>query len=63
MQINGPFWTVPLGRRDGAVSLALEALNNLPSPFANITDLISAFGALGLNAKDLAVLSGKILMN
>ncbi|XP_031131504.1 peroxidase 2 [Ipomoea triloba] len=56
--INGPYWAVPLGRRDGVVSLSSEALNSLPAPFANISDLKSTFGALGLSVKDLAVLSG-----
>nr|GMD08394.1 peroxidase 27-like [Ipomoea batatas] len=56
--INGPYWAVPLGRRDGVVSLSSEALNGLPAPFANISDLKSTFGALGLSVKDLAVLSG-----
>ncbi|XP_047339342.1 peroxidase 27-like [Impatiens glandulifera] len=56
--INGPFWEVPLGRRDGSVSISNEALNGLPSPFANITTLKTQFSVLGLNSKDLAVLSG-----
>lgn len=60
-QINGPYWDVPTGRRDGRVSLASEALTNLPSPFANITQLQQGFASRGLNNKDLAVLSGKNL--
>ncbi|CDP20341.1 unnamed protein product [Coffea canephora] len=56
--LNGPFWIVPLGRRDGRVSLMNEALANLPPPFANITELKASFAAKGLNTKDLAVLSG-----
>ncbi|XP_034701397.1 peroxidase 27-like [Vitis riparia] len=56
--INGPYWKVPTGRRDGKVSVALEALINLPPPFANITQLKSMFHSKGLSVKDLAVLSG-----
>ncbi|XP_010557013.1 PREDICTED: peroxidase 2-like [Tarenaya hassleriana] len=56
--IRGPFWPVPLGRRDGRVSSASEVFLNLPSPFANIAVLKQNFLAKGLNAKDLAVLSG-----
>ncbi|XP_022775730.1 peroxidase 27-like [Durio zibethinus] len=56
--IQGPFWEVPLGRRDGRVSILNEALTNLPSPFANITQLKQLFATKGLNEKDLAVLSG-----
>ncbi|XP_009604229.1 peroxidase 27-like [Nicotiana tomentosiformis] len=56
--IKGPYWKVPLGRRDGSVSNMLEALNLLPAPFANISSLKAQFVSLGLNAKDLVVLSG-----
>ncbi|KAJ8564506.1 hypothetical protein K7X08_000966 [Anisodus acutangulus] len=56
--IKGPYWKVPLGRRDGRVSNMLEGLINLPAPFANITSLKVQFASLGLNAKDLVVLSG-----
>ncbi|KAM3382804.1 peroxidase 27 [Capsicum galapagoense] len=56
--IKGPHWKVPLGRRDGRVSIMDEALNLLPPPFANISSLKQQFASLGLNAKDLAVLSG-----
>lgn len=37
----------------------LEALTLLPPPFANISTLKSQFASVGLNAKDLVVLSGK----
>eukprot|EP00258_Populus_trichocarpa_P044625 XP_024460644.1 peroxidase 27 [Populus trichocarpa] len=58
LMIGGPHWDVPTGRRDGRVSIANEALFNLPSPFANITVLKQQFAATGLSVKDLAVLSG-----
>ncbi|XP_027127347.1 peroxidase 27-like [Coffea arabica] len=56
--IKGPSWQVELGRRDGTVSIASEALNKLPSPFMNITQLKASFQSVGLSVKDLAVLSG-----
>nr|GLL30398.1 peroxidase 27-like [Ipomoea trifida] len=56
--LNGPFWKVPLGRRDGRVSNMLEALNDLPPPFGNISTLTTMFASKGLNKKDLVVLSG-----
>ncbi|KAL4572990.1 hypothetical protein LXL04_019782 [Taraxacum kok-saghyz] len=57
-QIKGPYWPVPLGRRDGRVSIASETLTQLPAPFANITQLKANFASKGLSVKDLAVLSG-----
>ncbi|KAG8387007.1 hypothetical protein BUALT_Bualt03G0208400 [Buddleja alternifolia] len=56
--LKGPFWKVPLGRRDGRVSNSTEALFNLPPPFFNITQLKASFASKGLNTKDLVVLSG-----
>ncbi|WCJ32023.1 Peroxidase superfamily protein [Euphorbia peplus] len=56
--IGGPFWEVPTGRRDGRVSIASEALSQIPSPFDDINKLKNRFAAKGLNAKDLVVLSG-----
>ncbi|KAL8478319.1 hypothetical protein ACS0TY_030289 [Phlomoides rotata] len=58
LHLKGPFWPVPLGRRDGNVSNSTEALFNLPPPFFNITQLIASFQSKGLTTKDLVVLSG-----
>lgn len=56
--MNGPYWQVPTGRRDGRVSQLQDALNNLPAPTFGISALKSSFAAKGLSVKDLAVLSG-----
>jgi peroxidase len=56
--LGGPFWNVPTGRRDGLVSIANEALTKLPPPFGNFSRLTSIFAAIGLDVKDLVVLSG-----
>ncbi|KAK9663999.1 hypothetical protein RND81_14G012400 [Saponaria officinalis] len=56
--INGPWWYVPLGRKDGRISLASEAVKFLPSPRANISTLKKNFADIGLSLKDLVVLSG-----
>ncbi|XP_043688362.1 peroxidase 3-like [Telopea speciosissima] len=56
--IGGPTWEVPTGRRDGLISNATEALNNIPSPFSNFTTLVSKFSSKGLDVKDLVLLSG-----
>ncbi|XVE74497.1 hypothetical protein DITRI_Ditri12bG0021500 [Diplodiscus trichospermus] len=56
--IHGPSWKVPLGRRDGRVSILNESFTNLPAPISNFTQLKQLFAAKGLSVKDLAVLSG-----
>ena len=56
-QSKGPFWEVPLGRRDGSVSISNET-NQLPPPTANFTVLTQLFAAKNLDIKDLVVLSG-----
>eukprot|EP00253_Pinus_taeda_P012457 PITA_12457 len=56
--LGGPFWNVPMGRRDGVVSIVNEALTKLPPPTANFTLLRSIFASNGLDVKDLVVLSG-----
>ncbi|CAO2817498.1 unnamed protein product [Amaranthus hypochondriacus] len=56
--IHGPSWDVPLGRKDGKISLASEANALIPSPFSNISTLKQEFAAVGLTTKDLVVLSG-----
>jgi peroxidase len=55
---GGPSWPVPVGRRDGRVSLAGETTALLPGPRASFDQLKQAFRARGLSTKDLVVLSG-----
>ncbi|KAI3951337.1 hypothetical protein MKW92_031035 [Papaver armeniacum] len=43
---------------DGRVSTIGDAFIHLPPPFFNVTQLKASFASKGLNAKDLAVLSG-----
>ncbi|KAH9329129.1 hypothetical protein KI387_001237, partial [Taxus chinensis] len=54
---GGPFWRVRSGRRDGVISVQSEALNNIPSPFFNFSQLRASFAKKGLSVKDLVVLS------
>ncbi|KAL2641773.1 hypothetical protein R1flu_009360 [Riccia fluitans] len=56
--IGGPKWKVPLGRKDGSVSLASEAVTNLPADTLNYQGLINNFAKKGLSESDMVVLSG-----
>ena len=55
---KGPFWPVALGRRDGRVSSATEASNELPPASGDVPLLAKIFASKGLGLKDLVVLSG-----
>ncbi|GJM99944.1 hypothetical protein PR202_ga17087 [Eleusine coracana subsp. coracana] len=55
---KGPFWPVTLGRRDGTVSSAFEAANELPPSSGDIPQLTKIFASKGLDLRDLVVLSG-----
>jgi len=52
------YWKVRTGRRDGRVSLASEASANIPSPFANFSQLKTLFQSKGFNVQELVTLSG-----
>ncbi|URE47848.1 Peroxidase [Musa troglodytarum] len=56
--LGGPSWRVPLGRRDATTASQSAANSNLPSPASNLSQLIAAFAAKGLNARDMTALSG-----
>lgn len=58
MQLGGPSWTVPLGRRDARTASQTAANNNLPGPNSSLSTLLSMFSAKGLNARDMTALSG-----
>ncbi|CAL5084318.1 unnamed protein product [Urochloa decumbens] len=51
-------FAMPAGRRDGLVSNANDALNFLPPPSFNLSELTASFAAKGLDVDDLVVLSG-----
>ncbi|KAL5567303.1 hypothetical protein UlMin_030467 [Ulmus minor] len=55
---GGPTWKVLLGRRDGLVANQTGAGSLLPSPFENLTKIITKFTNQGLNIKDVVALSG-----
>ncbi|KAL5566470.1 hypothetical protein UlMin_029634 [Ulmus minor] len=55
---GGPTWKVLLGRRDGLVANQTGAGSLLPSPFENLTNIITKFTIQGLNITDVVALSG-----
>ncbi|KAL6339691.1 hypothetical protein AAG906_034777 [Vitis piasezkii] len=57
-QFKKSMWEVLTGRRDGKVSLASEALANIPAPVFNFSSLKQSFASKGLTVHDLVVLSG-----
>ncbi|BBN05768.1 peroxidase [Marchantia polymorpha subsp. ruderalis] len=58
VKVGGKYWSVPLGRKDGFTSSLVEANASLPSPFSTFSQLVQNFAAVGLNAKDMVILSG-----
>lgn len=58
MQLGGPTWTVPLGRRDARTASQSAANSQIPGPSSSLATLISMFAAKGLTAQDMTVLSG-----
>ncbi|GJM97663.1 hypothetical protein PR202_ga14605 [Eleusine coracana subsp. coracana] len=56
--IGGPSWPVPTGRRDGTVSIKQEALDQIPAPTMNFTQLLQSFHNKSLQLADLVWLSG-----
>ncbi|KAJ4980462.1 hypothetical protein NE237_031299 [Protea cynaroides] len=57
LRLGGPFWEVPMGRKDGTVSIAKET-DVVPMGHESVTQLIQFCQARGLNIVDLVVLSG-----
>ncbi|KAI3979941.1 hypothetical protein MKX01_042595 [Papaver californicum] len=57
-QFQKQMWKVPLGRRDGKVSIASEAITDLPSASSNFTTLQQLFSRKTLDTVDLVALSG-----
>lgn len=59
MQSGGPYYNIPLGRRDSTTFATRNmTLANLPPPTFNTTQLINAFAAKSLTTTDLVALSG-----
>ncbi|XP_039071373.1 peroxidase 12-like [Hibiscus syriacus] len=56
---GGPYYAVPLGRRDGLTFSTINAtLQNLPPPSANASTILSMLATKNLNPTDVVALSG-----
>ncbi|MQM08662.1 hypothetical protein Taro_041518 [Colocasia esculenta] len=55
---GGLRYPVPVGRRDGRVSLASETFTNLPPPTFNLSQLTQSFSSKGLTQQEMVILSG-----
>ncbi|PAN33314.1 hypothetical protein PAHAL_6G011100 [Panicum hallii] len=55
---RGPYYPVPLGRRDGTRSVDSDTFLALPPPIKNVTVLIEIFDKVGLDVHDMVALSG-----
>ncbi|KAI9115956.1 hypothetical protein K1719_012886 [Acacia pycnantha] len=56
--LGGTTWSVQLGRRDSTTASLSAANSNLPSPFSDLSALITAFSNKGFTAKEMVALSG-----
>ena len=58
MQLGGPSWVVPLGRRDSTTASLTNAEKDLPSPTSDLQGLTTMFKDKGLSVIDMVALSG-----
>nr|KYP48407.1 Cationic peroxidase 1 [Cajanus cajan] len=56
--LGGPSWSVGLGRRDSTTADLNAANTELPSPFSELTGLITAFANKNFTANEMVALSG-----
>lgn len=63
MQVGGPYWDVPLGRKDSVTASLPLAESNLPTQNEGLVDIISKFLYQGLSVTDMVALSGNQLVN
>lgn len=56
--MGGPYWDVPVGRKDSKSANFALANTNLPNPDDNLLSIISKFLYQGLSVTDMVALSG-----
>ena len=58
LQVGGPYWDVPLGRKDSITASPELAEANIPSADEGLVSIISKFLYQGLSITDVVALSG-----
>ncbi|XP_031402615.1 putative Peroxidase 48 [Punica granatum] len=58
LTVGGPFYPLQTGRRDSMISYAELAEHQLPSPFIDLSEILSSFGARGFNERETVSLLG-----
>lgn len=61
MQVGGPYWDVPVGRKDSRTASYELANTNIPGSDEGLLSIISKFAYQGLSVTDVVALSGKLL--
>ncbi|XP_062149911.1 peroxidase 11 [Alnus glutinosa] len=56
--VGGPYWDVPLGRKDSTTASRALSDSNLPTPDENLLSVISKFLYQGLSVTDMVALAG-----
>jgi peroxidase len=62
LQVGGPYWDVPLGRRDSLGASIQGSNNDIPAPNNTLPTIITKFKRQGLNIVDVVALSGELLL-
>jgi len=58
MKVGGPYWDVPLGRKDARTANYELANANLPGANEGLVSIIAKFINQGLSVTDMVALSG-----
>ncbi|CAN8238946.1 unnamed protein product [Cochlearia groenlandica] len=56
--VGGPYWDVPVGRKDSKTASYELAISNIPTPEEGLIKIISKFYYQGLSVEDMVALSG-----
>lgn len=61
LQVGGPYWDVPVGRKDSVTANFDLANTNLPTPDESLLSIIAKFLYQGLSVTDMVALVGVLV--